>query len=183
MNYNTNEEIWKDIDGYDGFYQVSNLGNVRSFKYGKPRVLKPHHDKKFGYARLILRRDGKSFPHTVHRLVAEAFIENPLELPVINHKDENPRNNHVSNLEWCTYQYNNTYGTMRERVESNTDYKAIGDKNSIRVLQLDLYGQPIKEWKSATECKRMLGYDNSSIAKCCRGVMDSAYGYKWQYVQ
>lgn len=174
------KEIWKDIVGYEGLYQVSSKGNVKSFKYKTPRILKYHNDE-LGYARLILRKNNKSIGCSVHKLVAEAFIPNPNNLPVVNHKDENPRNNDVSNLEWCTHEYNNNYGTKIERTIMNTDYEALADKNSIAVLQYDIEGNLIKEWKSANECKRVLGYDNSHIAKCCRGKQKTAYGFIWKY--
>ena len=174
------EEIWKEVVGYEGLYQVSNLGRVRSFKYKSPRILK-HHNNKLGYARLILRKNNQSYGHSVHRLVAEAFIPNPNNLPVVNHKDENPRNNNVENLEWCTHQYNNVYGTKIDRFKQNTDFDRIAEKNSMSVLQYDLEGNLIKQWSSASECRKELGYDNSAIAKVCKGELGHAYGFMWRY--
>ena len=115
------KEIWKDIKGYEGYYQVSNLGRVRSLKRvvgaGKNanhstqtlngRILKSAYTKK--YVTTILSKDGKTKCFSVHKLVAEAFIPNPDNLPCVNHKDENKHNNKVDNLEWCTYKYNNEY--------------------------------------------------------------------------
>ena len=119
-------EIWKDIDGFNGLYQVSNLGNVKSLdrcvltrganhesQFIKGRMLKLNGGRK--YPQVILCKDGKTYGRLVHRLVATAFIPNPDNLPCINHKDENPKNNHVDNLEWCTYQYNNTYNNRIEK--------------------------------------------------------------------
>lgn len=111
------KEIWKDIEGYEGKYQVSNIGNVRSLDYrhtGKIKRLKLNTDKS-GYSRLRLYKEGKPEDYLVYRLVAQAFIPNPNNLPCVNHKDENPRNNCVWNLEWCTYSYNNNYGTRNEK--------------------------------------------------------------------
>lgn len=123
------EEIWKDVVGYEGLYQVSNLGNVKSlervvkrFVRGKYISLYPVKEKLLklyinsnGYISVGLYNNGfNSFE--VHRLVAQAFIPNPDNLPCVNHKDENPKNNNVKNLEWCTYQYNNTYGTIQQRL-------------------------------------------------------------------
>ena len=113
-------EEWRDIVGYEGFYQVSNLGNVRSFAHyqGKwdkvytrknPFMLRQTPDKE-GYFAVILSNHGVAKRFLVHRLVAIAFIENPKNLPLINHKDENPANNHVDNLEWCSQIYNLNYG-------------------------------------------------------------------------
>ena len=125
------KETWKDIKGYEGFYQVSNIGNVKSLKrivnnsttYGgkatvKERILKPKTDKD-GYESVGLRKDGKVKHFRVHRLVATAFIPNPNSYPIVNHKDEVKNNNIVSNLEWCTVRYNNTYGTTCERRNSS----------------------------------------------------------------
>lgn len=173
------KEIWKDISGYDGAYKVSNYGRIWSNKSKK--ILKPHNSIR-GEARLILRGNGKSYGRLVHRLVAIAFIENPGNYPEVNHKDENPRNNKAENLEWCTQEYNNTYGTKLNRQAAHTDYSAIANKNSKRIGQYRLDGELIRIWKSANECKREIGFDNSHISKCCRGEIKSIYGYRWSYV-
>ncbi|WP_337970148.1 NUMOD4 domain-containing protein [Virgibacillus salexigens] len=172
-------EMWKDINGYDVLYQVSNYGRVWSNKTN--RIMK-HHNDHLGYARLILRKNNQSFSHYVHRLVAEAFLINKNEFPCVNHIDEDPKNNRSDNLEWCTHQYNSTYGITRERCKANTDYKSIGLKNSKTVLQFDTEGNFIKHWLSANECARVLGYDNSNIAKCCRSELKTAYGFVWKYL-
>lgn len=115
------EEIWEDIEGYESKYQVSNLGNVRSLNYrgtGKPKLLKQTTYEK-GYKRVNLYKNGKKKHYWIHRLVAIAFIPNPNDLPVVNHKDEDPSNNNVNNLEWCTYEYNNNYGTVRKRISES----------------------------------------------------------------
>lgn len=120
------EEIWKDIEGYEGLYQVSNLGKVKSLNYNKTaksELLKLRKNTN-GYTRVVLYKNRKAKDYQVHRLVAEAFIPNPNNYPIINHKDENKTNNRVDNLEWCTYLYNNTYGTTIERaVEKRKGYK------------------------------------------------------------
>jgi hypothetical protein len=102
-------ELWKDIIGYEGIYQISNYGNILSFqRYKKGKILKPKQDKD-GYFQIGLRQNGQRKFFRVHRLVANAFIENPEGLTEINHKDCIPHNNHVDNLEWCTVSYNNKY--------------------------------------------------------------------------
>lgn len=118
---------WKDVIGFEGLYQVSDDGRVRSLPRlkicgfnGKQimqrgRILKPGHTND-GYAFVNLVKDGKSKPYYIHRLVAQAFLSNPNNYPVINHKDENPSNNYYKNLEWCTQQYNSNYGTSIERI-------------------------------------------------------------------
>jgi len=178
MNNNTTEEIWKEIVEFEGMYLVSNLGNVYSMK--TKRIMKPYADK-LGYKRLILRKDKKSLGRLIHRLVAEAFLDNPKCFPIINHKDEDPTNNHLSNLEWCDHRYNNNYGTARERGIANTDYVSIGKANQIPVAQYTLDGIYVKLWDTAQDIKRVLKFDNSSIARCCRGEIKTSYGYIWKY--
>ena len=174
-------EEWKNVKGYDGYYQVSNYGRVWSNKTNK--IMRHHRDNKSGYCRLILRKDGKSIGHTIHRLVAEAFIVNQYNKPHINHLDENKENNRTDNLEWCTRLENEHWGTKRERCLKHTDYKAIAEKNMKPINQYSLDGTLIKEWRTAQECKKEYGYDNSHIAKCCNGKEMTAYGYVWKYVK
>ena len=114
----------------------------------------------------------------VHRLVALAFISNPDNLPLINHKDENPLNNNVGNLEWCSIKYNNTYGTRLERV-SKKHLNRKDESKSVKQYTKD--GVFIREYPSMHEVKRQTGYDFSFISRCCRGRTKSAYGYIWRY--
>lgn len=173
------KEIWKDVVDFEGLYKVSNLGRIYSCK---SKIILKHHNNKLGYAKLILRKNNKSYGYQVHRLVAMAFLPNPNKYPEVNHKDENPRNNKLKNLEWCTKKYNNNYGTRIQRKVRNTDYLAVGAKQSKKVRQMNIKGDTIKIWMSANECKRLLGMDNSRIAHCCRGTQKTAYGYRWEYV-
>ena len=108
------KEIWKDIQGYEGMYQVSSHGRVRSFKWNRCKILKTRKDKK-GYIVVTLTKHSKNYVPKVHRLVAIAFIPNPNNLPQVNHKDEDKSNNNIDNLEWCTNEYNRNYGTRNER--------------------------------------------------------------------
>lgn len=164
-----NNEVWKDIDGYEG-YQVSNLGRVRSFKNGKVRILKPSSDK-CGYLIVNLCKNSSSKSCRVHRLVAQAFIPNPNNLPQVNHKDENPSNNIVSNLEWCDAKYNINYGTRNE-------------KTSKVVIQIDKNTNVvINIFPSTREAERQTGYGHGYICDCCKGKYKTAYGYKWKYQQ
>ena len=102
------EEIWKPIKGYESLYEVSNLGRVKSLKWGKERILRTDKSNN-GYLRVVLCKDGKKKKYLVHRLVCESFLPNSNNLPEVNHKDENKTNNKVDNLEWCDRTYNNRY--------------------------------------------------------------------------
>lgn len=117
------EEIWKPIQ-YDG-YEISNFGRVKSYKYDKinGKIMKPYRTTK-GYLQIDLQLDGRKRQNrvhlAVHRLVAQAFIPNPDNLPEVNHKDEDKTNNHVDNLEWCTTEYNCNYGNHGENIAKKT---------------------------------------------------------------
>lgn len=173
------EEIWKDIKGYEGMYQISSQGRVKSLNYkntGKEHILLQWYNK--GYNRIGLMKNGILKMYLVHRLVAEAFIPNPNNYPCINHKSEIKTQNNLENLEFCDAKYNNSYGTRTERASK----KQINRKDCSKViLQYDLYGNFIKEWVSTKEIERQLGYSHSNISKCCKGKAKSAYGYKWRY--
>ena len=163
-------EIYRDIKGYEGKYQVSNLGNVKSLHYNntdKEKIMKP--SIVGGYKRVYL---GGNCNIAVHHLVAEAFIPNPNALPIINHKDEDKLNNCVDNLEWSTYAYNSNYGTSKHRIAEN-ESKAIN--------QYSLDGVFIKRWNSGTQINKQLGFSNGNICSCCRGNQKTAYGFKWRY--
>lgn len=135
------EEVWKDIvivkNGilydYSGKYQVSNYGNIRSLNYRNTfstKILKMSPNRRNGYYQIHLPgENGKDNVFSVHRLVANAFLPNPDNLPEVNHKDENPQNNNVENLEWCTSKYNSNYGTRNERGSINRTGKLAGSKN------------------------------------------------------
>ena len=196
-------EEWKPIVGYEGLYEVSNLGKVKSLidNNRKPRekILKQGKNK-YGYMQVILCKDGKLKHCIVHRLVAKAFIDNPNNYPCVNHIDENKENNCVDNLEWCTYQYNLNYGTCQQRRVANTDYKAIADKIdyqeisrkvaeklinrqdlSKQVFQYTKNGTLVAIWKSTAECGRN-GFDQGAVASCCRSERKSHKGYIWSYI-
>lgn len=155
-----NEEIWKEIAGFEGLYAVSNLGRVMNLKNG--RILDGGYDTA-GYNYVILK--GKTY--RVHRLLALTFLPNPDKLPYINHIDENKKNNDISNLEWCSASYNTNYSNH---------------KRSCKVKQLTKDGKLIKVWDSIIQINRELSYDRHSIIKVCKGKQRYAYGYLWQYV-
>lgn len=173
-------EIWRPIRDYEGYYEVSNFGRVRSLdrwiklKDGRNRLQKGKIIKadktKNGYLRVMLCKNHKQKHFSIHRLVAQAFIPNPHNYPIINHKDECKTNNRVDNLEYCDISYNNSYGTRNERI-------SIGLSKPI--LQFDLEGNFIKEWSSMMEASRN-GFGQGNICNCCNGKLKNYKGYIWK---
>lgn len=170
-------EVWKDIPDFEGYYQASNIGRIRSVdryvndRWGNKRLLKgqiikPQFDKD-GYLRLNLNKQCKKIPKRINRIVAEAFIPNPNNLPQVNHKDENKLNNRVSNLEWCSVMYNNLYGSRKVP----------------RVNMYTLEGKLLNTFNSIREAARSIGKETSkrAISQCCKYGRENAFGYKWSY--
>ena len=165
------KEIFKDIKNYEGLYQVSNLGRVYSIRNNK--ILKPKLNI-CGYLSVNLKYKGSHVTKSIHRLVAQTFIENPYNFPQVNHKDEDKTNNCVDNLEWCSAKYNINYGTCRERAAQHFRKP---------VLMFDLNNNFIKEFNSAAEAGSYVNGNSSNIIGCCLMYehYNSAYGYKWKY--
>ena len=156
-------EEWKDVVGAEEYYQISSLGRIKN--KGTGEILKPsissgyrHIELRYGINKMVL----------IHRLVAEAFIPNPFGFRCVNHKDENKLNNCVDNLEWCTYQYNATYG------------KGALQRNS-KVIQYDMAGNAMQIWESMKEASEKLEINYQGISACCRGKKKSSGGYMWSY--
>lgn len=179
-----------DIKGYKGKYQIDENGNVKSLNYrGNTKtehLLKPL-KRGNGYLYVDLYDfDGKHHKENIHILVAETFIENPNNLPCVNHKDENKWNNSVSNLEWCTYKYNSNYGTnpykQSIKAKNNPTWQFAVEKSKIKVNQYDLNGNYIKTWNSFADIAKHFNLINASnIVACCKGKKKTSYGYKWSY--
>lgn len=183
-------EEWRDIADYNGFYQVSNFGNVRniavySYKYGRviirkrPRLLKPETTYD-GYKRVVLSLYGKKKKYSVHRLVASAFINNPNKLQEVNHKDENTMNNRVENLEWCSRKYNSNYGTLPKRISERSKNHPSYSKE---VLQFSIDGDLLNKYPSINEASRMTGAPSEVIGRCCKKKARTSGGYKWVYAK
>lgn len=204
MEQDYTEEKWLSIVGYEGVYEVSNLGRIKSLPRGKQwpyrqthnNIRKPHLTNK--YYSVNLSKNGKTKWHLVHRLVAMAFLPNPDNLPCINHKDENRLNNFIaikkdgsvdfekSNLEWCSYKYNANYGTGIQRQaisrKSNPNdpisRKKVGEMNSKPVRQLTPDGIPIAEFKSMMDASAATGVHISTIIRHCKGYVGNDMGRK-----
>ena len=172
-------EIWKDIEGYEGLYQVSNLGRVKSLNYKctkEEKILKLMSDKD-GYLYVNLYKEGKRKTYKVHRLVAKAFIPNPENKLEVNHKDEDKTNNKVENLEWMTCKENINYGTRNERSrKSQTNDK----KRSKPICGINIKTNEKIEFPSTMEAGRS-GFYQSNIVDCLKGRRKSHKGYKWFY--
>lgn len=187
-------EIWKDIPGFEQFYQVSNLGRVRSKDhirnnhYYKGKIRKPQNNG-HGYLFVMLSINGKHYQRYVHRLVAKAFIPNIHNYSEINHKDEDPSNNKATNLEWCTPKQNSNYGNHRLHLSQSSkqsEQKHIacinnGMKTAKPVIQLTLNGKVVKCWESMEQAAKQGGFSTCNIRQCCNGQYKQHKGYKWKF--
>lgn len=179
------EEQWKEVEGYEGFYEISNLGNLKrlerkiwsvknnSYSTMPEKIIIP--ETLNGYLRVRLTKNGEGRHFYIHQLVGKAFIDNPHNFPNINHIDENPKNNRWDNLEWCDPDYNSNYGSR--------NYK-ISERMGIPIQRFSLEGVFIDEFKSAAEACRVLGLPEnrqSNISAVCRGIRRSSLGYIWRF--
>lgn len=159
-------EKWKAINGYEGLYEVSNHGKVRT-AYGV--ILKGQANG--DYRDIVLTKNKIRKKYKVHRLVAEAFVPNPYGFPIINHIDECPSNNNAENLEWCTYKYNTNYGTCVKR-------RAVNHYKPVNQYSGEVF---VKRWKSIMTASKCLGINSSSITKVAKGKRKTAGGFGWRY--
>ena len=156
----------KPIKDFEGLYEVDDLGNVYSVRRNKimsPVIINS------GYYTVKLSKNKILTRYLIHRLVAQAFLDNPDNLPCVNHKDEDKTNNSVDNLEWCTVGYNNTY---------NDRHIKVGEKCRMPIYSLDTYGNKIY-YNSISEAAKSLNVTGSNISSALKGKLKTAYGYKW----
>lgn len=178
---NTTIQEWKDIEGYNGYYKVSNDGKVCNAKRGT--TIKQQKNR-FGYMTVKLFKDNKGKEYKVHRLVAEAFIPNPDNKPCVNHIDFDKTNNIVHNLEWCTYEENNKWSmangrkAMRpewlEKIRKTRKTKAVAGINIIT-------GEKVRF--NSMRATKEAGADPSDVSRCCRGLKESSGGYRWSLLE
>lgn len=161
-------EEWKTIKEYEGLYRISNLGNVSHYTKKRGWINKKLTLGTTGYLKVQLWKNNKSKTVNVHRLVAEAFLDNPYNLPYINHKDEDKTNNRVSNLEWCTHEYNCGYGTAKERSSAKR-------RKPVLCVETGL------KYSCAREASELTGISRSRIQSACSHTCEIAGGYHWKY--
>lgn len=185
----------RDVIGYEGYYKVSDDGKIwscRSNKFLKPKL------SKAGYYRVSLSVNGECKICSIHRLVALAFIPNPMGKQTVNHKNEIKTDNRVKNLEWATNYEQNIHGTRIERVKAHTDYKsrnidykqvaakhdyvALAKRNMKPIKQIALDGKTIKIYESLGDASLAIGRSKSRISSCATGKRKSCGGYRWEYV-
>ena len=197
---NNTEIIWRPVLGFEGYYEISNTGIVRSVnrivsgKNGSvrhiPGVIMTQQTNHKGYKCVILHKYGEHYTKFIHRLVAEAFIDNPFKLPQVNHIDTDKTNNHVENLEWITNEDNHKHAIAHGCYDGFSDKQLqsllIKQKQAVEkirrpVEQYDLDGNYLASFESMLEAERKTGCNNSKICACCKENRKQAYGYIWKY--
>lgn len=187
-------EIWKDIKGYEGLYQISNLGRIKSFlrfnghKYiNREKILKWQNNN---YPTVRLANNGQIKQYLVHRLVAETFIPNYENKPCVNHKNGNKKDNRADNLEWVTHKENTVHAynhnlikktSIKKKTTILENVKKAWAANKKAVNQYDLDGNFLKQWNSMSEASSFLKVTVTGISDCCRGKWRTSGGYIWKY--
>lgn len=177
------KEIWKNIKNYEGYYQVSSLGKVRSIdridingSKIKGKVLSPLNVN--GYSRVLLSKDGVKKQKGIHRLMMEAFVPNPLKKPQVNHINGIKNDNRLENLEWCDASENQLHAIKIGLVSKTRKWY----KPTKKVVQKNTENQIIKIWDSNKQITIETDYKKENIKNCCNGKSKTAYGYVWKYL-
>lgn len=166
------KEIWKDIPEYEGIYKISNLGRVKS----KNKIRKPYLRKTTGYCYVTLSKNNKVKCYSIHRLVANSFIDNIEKKPYVNHIDGNKQNNNVKNLEWVTQKENVIHAIKVLKVDYSKGIEIMHEKNKVKVIRSDGI-----VFNSIKEAKEKLNNKNAHIVEVCQGKLKTACGYGWKY--
>lgn len=168
-------EEWRDIKGYKGLYQISNLGRVKNIKSGRNLMGGINSD---GYYTVLLRKKLKAKSFKIHRLVAAAFISNPENKPQVNHKNGNKIDNKVTNLEWVTCKENVRHAWNNKL--SKGKYREVGNRAE-KVIQMDLENKIINKYESVLKASEKTGISNTAISNCLVGLSKTSGGFKWKY--
>lgn len=198
-------EIWKDVVGYEGFYLVSNIGRIATLShnveyvsvydgieikktFGAKQCLRKLHRGKHGYIECTLRDSKRVKLMKVHRIVAQAFIPNPNNLPEVNHKNEDKTDNRSENLEWCTQKYNANYGTRNNRLKSSIScahkrgaYQNANQKSRKAIIGISLIDNTTIIFEKSADLHEC-GFERHLVSKCCRGLRKDHKGYKWMFL-
>ena len=171
----------KDIQGYEGRYAANENGEI--YSYLSHKFLTPCRDGYHYFYVNLIDKDGKRKSKKIHRIIAETFLPNPNNLPCVNHKDCNPSNNALDNLEWCDYHYNNTYGERVEKIkQAIIDNKEHAQKVKVVMCDKDTL-EPLYIFDSIGDAARYVKGNHSNIVACLNGRQKTSYGYKWQYYE
>lgn len=185
-------EMWEDIVGFEGYYQISSFGRVKGLERfvnsarsssGKRKVseklIRTRIDR-YGYDTVILRKDNKNTHFTIHRLVANAFLKNPNNYPCVNHKDENKLNNYYENLEWCTVDYNNKYNGRQDKIHKILRTRDFGNP---QIMQINLLNNQTTIYTSIHDACRKTGFSRQEISKCCRNLRGPYHNSTWHFIK
>lgn len=178
-------EIWKPINGYEGLYEVSNFGRMKSFQNGNERILRGHRDKN-GYIVIRLPEDGVFKYRLLHRIIAQTFIPNPEDKPFVDHINTIPSDNRVENLRWATEKENSNnpitrlkYSFQQDKIFQLKQRMAMPHRKPVDMLSLN--GEYIKTFDSVAHAAESVGSFCSAIRRCCNGKQHTAVSYKWRY--